>query len=73
MLQAEDTARAKALRQREAWLGLGQPGGQYGWSKVSRGEQTMQPEITGADYRGRLQGPRGRAWALFYRWWKAGF
>lgn len=32
---------------------LGHLGGQYGWSKVSRGEQTTQPEITGADYRVR--------------------
>lgn len=31
--QVEEIARAKALRQGEAWSGLGQPGGQGGWGR----------------------------------------
>lgn len=48
VLQAKEIACAKALRQGEAWPGLGQSGGHCGWSRVSREEQKMQSEITGA-------------------------
>ena len=47
VLQAEETAHAKAPSQGEAWRGLGQATGQRGWGTVSRGEQTMQSETTG--------------------------
>lgn len=42
VLQAEEIARAKALRWGEAWSGLGQPGGQRGWGRSCRHRSRSQ-------------------------------